>query len=141
MRDLPLMQPTREADKSLPYRGPSPEVLGDPVPTVAAGHTMRAIVQEAYGTVPDEILRLAEIARTLGKSAYLIDGVKEINPDWFEGVETVLITAGASAPEDVVEECVQYLQNRFGATLESRTIREEHVSFPLPRELRPLPMR
>ncbi|CAN5234413.1 4-hydroxy-3-methylbut-2-enyl diphosphate reductase [soil metagenome] len=89
-------------------------------------------------------MRLAEIARSLGKAAYLIDGVKEINPSWFEGIGTVLITAGASAPEDVVEECVQYLQDRFGATLESRTIREEHVSFPLPKELRvltPLPMR
>lgn len=89
-------------------------------------------------------MRLAEIARSLGKPAYLIDGVKEIKPDWFEGVETVLITAGASAPEEVVEECVQYLRERFGAALESRTVREEHVSFPLPRELRvlsPLPMR
>jgi 4-hydroxy-3-methylbut-2-enyl diphosphate reductase len=86
-------------------------------------------------------MRLAEIARSLGKPAYLIDGVKEMSPDWFDGVNTVLITAGASAPEEVVEECVEYLQNRFGATLESRTIREEHVSFPLPRELRPLPMR
>lgn len=89
-------------------------------------------------------MRLAEIARSLGKPAYLIDGVKEMKPAWFDGVETVLITAGASAPEEVVEECVQYLQERFGATLESRTIREEHVSFPLPRELRvltPLPMR
>ncbi len=89
-------------------------------------------------------MRLAEIARSLGKPAYLIDGVKEIKPDWFAGVETVLITAGASAPEEVVEECVQYLREQFGAALESRTIREEHVSFPLPRELRvlsPLPMR
>jgi 4-hydroxy-3-methylbut-2-en-1-yl diphosphate reductase len=83
-------------------------------------------------------MRLAEIARSLGKPAYLIDGVKEINPDWFDGVQTVLITAGASAPEEVVEECVQYLRERFGASLESRTIREEHVSFPLPRELRVL---
>ena len=89
-------------------------------------------------------MRLAEIARSLGKPAYLIDGVKEIKEGWFDGVETVLITAGASAPEEVVEECVQYLVERFGAALESRTIREEHVSFPLPRELRvlsPLPMR
>jgi 4-hydroxy-3-methylbut-2-enyl diphosphate reductase len=89
-------------------------------------------------------MRLAEIARSLGKPAYLIDGVKEIKESWFDGSETVLITAGASAPEEVVEECVQYLKERFGATLESRTIREEHVSFPLPRELRvlsPLPMR
>ena len=50
----------------------------------------------------------------------------------------MLITAGASAPEEVVEECVDYLQERYGATVESRTVREEHVSFPLPRELRVL---
>ena len=40
------------------------------------------------------------------------------------------------APEDVVEECLAYLKDRFGAIVESRTVREEHVSFPLPRELR-----
>ena len=49
-----------------------------------------------------------------------------------------LITAGASAPEENVRECVDYLRERFGATVESRTVREEHVSFPLPRELRSL---
>src|SRR5437764_1201876 len=43
--------------------------------------------------------RLAEIAQSLGIPAYLIDGVSEIRDDWFGGVETVLITAGASAPE------------------------------------------
>jgi 4-hydroxy-3-methylbut-2-enyl diphosphate reductase len=81
-------------------------------------------------------MRLAEIARGCGKPAYLVDGVREIQADWFTGAETVLITAGASAPEDVVEECVAYFQKRFGAAVESRTVREEHVSFPLPRELR-----
>ncbi len=80
--------------------------------------------------------RLAELARGCGKPAYLIDNVKELGDDRFRGDETVLITAGASAPEDVVEECVAYLQDRYGATVESRTVREEHVSFPLPRELR-----
>jgi 4-hydroxy-3-methylbut-2-enyl diphosphate reductase len=84
--------------------------------------------------------RLAEIADGCGKPARLIDGVHEIDDSWFAGVETVLITAGASAPEDVVEACVRHLQNRFGATVESRTVREEHVSFPLPKELRPLTM-
>jgi 4-hydroxy-3-methylbut-2-enyl diphosphate reductase len=83
-------------------------------------------------------MRLAELAQACGKRAYLIDGVREINNRWFEGVKTVLITAGASAPEEVVEECVAYLQERFGATVESRTVREEHVSFPLARELRVL---
>ncbi|HEY2840246.1 MAG TPA: 4-hydroxy-3-methylbut-2-enyl diphosphate reductase, partial [Pirellulales bacterium] len=55
---------------------------------------------------------------------------------WFDGVETVLITAGASAPELVVEDCVEFLKKRFGATVESRTVREEDVYFPLPKELR-----
>jgi len=83
-------------------------------------------------------LRLAELASTFGKPAHLIDSAAEIDECWFDGVDTVLITAGASAPEDVVQDCIGYLQNRFGAEVESRTIREEHVSFPLPRELRSL---
>jgi 4-hydroxy-3-methylbut-2-enyl diphosphate reductase len=82
--------------------------------------------------------RLAELARSCDKPAYLIDSAHQIQADWFTGQETVLITAGASAPEDVVQECIAWLQDRFGAVVESRTIREEHVSFPLPRELRVL---
>lgn len=80
--------------------------------------------------------RLQEIARDHGKPAYLIDGVQELQDAWFEKVGTVLVTAGASAPEDVVEEAIRYLQDRYGATVEERFIREEHVRFPLPRELR-----
>jgi len=83
-------------------------------------------------------MRLAEIAQSYRKKAYLVDGVSEIDDRWFQRDDTVLITAGASAPEEVVEECVAYLQKHFGATVESRTVREEHVSFPLPRELRVL---
>jgi 4-hydroxy-3-methylbut-2-enyl diphosphate reductase len=82
--------------------------------------------------------RLAEIASSLGPHAHLIDGVSEIEAAWFEGVATVLITAGASAPEDVVQECIEYLQERFGATIEESTVREEDVHFPLPRSLRDL---
>ncbi len=83
-------------------------------------------------------MRLAELAKTHGCPAYLIDGASEIDESWFRGDETVLVTAGASAPEEVVEQCVALLQRRYGATVESRTVREEHVSFPLPRELRVL---
>ncbi len=83
-------------------------------------------------------LRLAELANTHGVPAYLIDGSKEINPAWLKGKSTILITAGASAPEEVVQECVEFLQREHGATVEHRIIREEHVSFPLPRELRSL---
>jgi 4-hydroxy-3-methylbut-2-enyl diphosphate reductase len=82
--------------------------------------------------------RLAEIARAAGKPAHLIDGVHELRPEWFAGADTVLVTAGASAPEDVVQECVGYLHQRFRAKLETRTVREEHVSFPLPKGLREL---
>jgi 4-hydroxy-3-methylbut-2-enyl diphosphate reductase len=82
--------------------------------------------------------RLAEIARGLGKRAHLIDEAREIDDAWFKGDESVLITAGASAPEEVVQECVRFFQDRYQAVVESRTIREEHVNFPLPRELRSL---
>jgi 4-hydroxy-3-methylbut-2-enyl diphosphate reductase len=80
--------------------------------------------------------RLKEIALENKIPAYLIDGAKDIEDDWFAGAETVVVTAGASAPESVVEECVNYLCERFGATVEARTIRNEDVHFPLPRELR-----
>jgi 4-hydroxy-3-methylbut-2-enyl diphosphate reductase len=81
-------------------------------------------------------MRLAELARSCGRKAYLIDSSREIGADWFAGDETVLITAGASAPEENVQECVDFLKERYGAEVESRTVREEHVSFPLPKELR-----
>ena len=80
--------------------------------------------------------RLAEIAKLKGKPAYLIDRVSEMQKDWFKPTDTVLVTAGASAPEEHVQDCVGFLADHFAAEVESRTIREEHVSFPLPKELR-----
>jgi 4-hydroxy-3-methylbut-2-enyl diphosphate reductase len=82
--------------------------------------------------------RLAEIATQKGKEAHLIDSVAELKPEWFRPDDIVLVTAGASAPEENVQQVVEYLRNHFAATVESRTVREENVSFPLPRELRPL---
>jgi 4-hydroxy-3-methylbut-2-enyl diphosphate reductase len=80
--------------------------------------------------------RLREIAIGEGKRAYLIDGIDEIRAEWLNPSDVVLITAGASAPETVVHECVAYLQREFQADVEHRTVREEHVSFPMPKELR-----
>ena len=80
--------------------------------------------------------RLKELAIDKGVVAHLIDDAADIDPTWFQGHETVLITAGASAPESVVQQCVEYLQESYGATLDERSIRTEEVSFPLPRELR-----
>ena len=80
--------------------------------------------------------RLAELALERGVASHLLDGVTDIQPAWLEGVETVLVTAGASAPEVVVEECLDFLRAHYGATVEVRTTREESVSFPLPKPLR-----
>ncbi len=82
--------------------------------------------------------RLQEIASSLGPHAHLIDGVSEIDSAWFQGVNNVLITAGASAPEDVVQEVIDYLEQTFGATVEEEFIRDENVHFPLPKSLRQL---
>ncbi|MGC1276437.1 MAG: 4-hydroxy-3-methylbut-2-enyl diphosphate reductase [Planctomycetaceae bacterium] len=82
--------------------------------------------------------RLREIGEQCGISAYLIDGAGELQDDWFTGVETVLITAGASAPEVVVQGVIDLLHDKFGATVREETIRTEHVNFPMPKELRRL---
>ncbi len=82
--------------------------------------------------------RLAELARTTGKPAHLIDRVSELRDEWFRANDTVLVTAGASAPEEHVQDCINYLKHKFGASVETRTVREEDVNFPLPRELRVL---
>jgi len=79
--------------------------------------------------------RLKEIALELDRQAYLIDTASDIDDAWFTEVETVMITAGASAPEVLVEECVDYIKQRFGADVELRTIRDEEVHFNLPKEL------
>ncbi len=80
--------------------------------------------------------RLMELGADCDARSFLIDGVDELPVDALSGAETVLITAGASAPEVVVQECIDSLVERFGATVESIVVREEHVSFPLPKELR-----
>lgn len=83
-------------------------------------------------------LRLKELAAEQGVRAYLIDGAADIDPSWLAPSDKVLVTAGASAPESVVQECVRFLQDRFDATVENRELRKEEVHFALPRELRAL---
>jgi 4-hydroxy-3-methylbut-2-en-1-yl diphosphate reductase len=77
--------------------------------------------------------RLAEMARACGIAAHLIDGPADIDMQWFAGVETVVVTAGASAPEALVQKCVRMLQDRFGATVETRQVCEERLRFSLPK--------
>jgi 4-hydroxy-3-methylbut-2-enyl diphosphate reductase len=82
--------------------------------------------------------RLRELAEESRRRAHLIDGPGDISDAWFQDVETVLVTAGASAPESVVQQCLDYLTERYHATVDVRMVRREEVHFQLPRELRSL---
>lgn len=82
--------------------------------------------------------RLRELAAESGKASYLIDGPKDLSLEWFQGTESVLITAGASAPEQVVKETIEWLRTHFDASIEEQIVQREEVVFPLPKALRAL---
>lgn len=82
-------------------------------------------------------VRLTEIAQNAGTRAVLVDDARGIDPAWFPtGRETVLVTAGASAPEDLVAEICRTLLGRYGGTIEQRVVDEEDIEFALPAALR-----
>jgi len=82
--------------------------------------------------------RLRELAEEKGHVAFLVDGPQDLDVSRFNADDVVLITAGASAPEEVVASTIQWLQDRFGATVEEKEVRKEEVYFPLPKALRNL---
>lgn len=79
--------------------------------------------------------RLVEVCEKMGVPAYLIDDLKEVKPEWLSGIQTVAVTAGASAPENLVEELIQSLEGSGFNELEEMEIKEEDVRFNLPSEL------
>src|SRR5580692_10444880 len=79
--------------------------------------------------------RLVEVCEKTGVPAYLIDDLGEVQAKWLENVDTVAVTAGASAPENLVEELIESLQGRGFNQLEEMQIKEEDVRFHLPSEL------
>lgn len=79
--------------------------------------------------------RLVEVCQKIGVPAYLIDDLGEVQPEWLNGVETVAVTAGASAPENLVEDLIRSLHQRGYSELEEMEIKEEDVRFNLPSEL------
>ena len=83
--------------------------------------------------------RLKELAAETGQESFLIDGPQDLSKSSFTDEDTVLITAGASAPESVVQATIDWLVKGFGASVELQQIREESVRFPLPQLLRKLP--
>ena len=81
--------------------------------------------------------RLRELADRAGIPGYLVDGPDDLQPEWFEGRRAAGVTAGASAPELLVEQVVQRLRSWGGTTPRVLVGREENVVFSLPRALRP----
>lgn len=80
--------------------------------------------------------RLRELAEAEGRPAFLVDGPQDLALDQFQPDWTVLVTAGASAPESVVDATIQWLDDNYGAEVELKIVREEKVAFPLPKPLR-----
>jgi 4-hydroxy-3-methylbut-2-enyl diphosphate reductase len=80
--------------------------------------------------------RLVEVARAQGVPAHLVDGPEEIDPEWLRGVSTLLLTSGASVPEEVFASVVEWFRARFEASVEERVTRSESVQFQLPAKLR-----
>jgi 4-hydroxy-3-methylbut-2-en-1-yl diphosphate reductase len=80
--------------------------------------------------------RLTEVAARTGSRSHLIDGSGDIRLEWLDGVRTIGVTAGASAPESKVREVVAAIASLGPVTVDERTLLDEKVSFPLPPELR-----
>jgi 4-hydroxy-3-methylbut-2-enyl diphosphate reductase len=79
--------------------------------------------------------RLVEVARNLGTSSHLIDSFRNIKPEWLDGVKTIALTAGASAPECLVEEVVTFLGSKGFDNVKEVEVMPENVRFGLPPEI------
>ena len=80
--------------------------------------------------------RLRELAERMGKSAYLVDNAEELEKDWFKSDSKIGVTAGASAPEILIKQVIQRLQDRGANPPQELQGREENITFSLPKELR-----
>ena len=79
--------------------------------------------------------RLVEVSRNWGTASHLIDSFRNIKPEWLQGVKRIALTAGASAPECLVEEVVEYLAGQGFGNVEELEVMPENVRFGLPPEI------
>lgn len=80
--------------------------------------------------------RLRELSEKLNTKAYLIDDAEDINEEWLHGVQTIGLTAGASAPEILVEKVIERLKTLGVSHVEQLHGQEENIEFSLPKELK-----
>nr|WP_206751066.1 4-hydroxy-3-methylbut-2-enyl diphosphate reductase [Marinicauda pacifica] len=131
------------------------EVLQRRFPNMAAPHkedicyatTNRQQAVKAIGARADLVLvvgaanssnsvRLVEVAKRAGaRAAYLVPSAEDVDWAWFDGVERVGVSAGASAPEDLVEDLLAAVAERFTVRIEDVSVAEEDVVFKLPKEV------
>ena len=137
------LEDTREVIAAL--RRKFPAIQGPPSEDICYATQNRQLAVRELARVADLILvvgaenssnsnRLVEEAVKAGSPSYLINDVNGIDPAWFEKVETVGLSSGASAPEILVDQVVSLFQGQ-GATVEELGTREEDVHFALPAEL------
>ena len=79
--------------------------------------------------------RLVEVSKNLGTNSYLIDKAEDVQPEWLDSADTVAVTAGASAPEVLVQEVVAYLQTKGYGSVDEVEVMPENVRFGLPPEI------
>ncbi|HZS55891.1 MAG TPA: 4-hydroxy-3-methylbut-2-enyl diphosphate reductase [Bryobacteraceae bacterium] len=120
-----------------------PNLQGPPVDDICYATQNRQRAVRALASVSDtaivigsqsssNTLRLVEIAKSAGIPAYRIDGPEEIDWEWVANTKVLLITAGASVPENLVQRTVQALKTRLNVTVEEQESKPELVHFPLP---------
>jgi len=151
-----LTQTTLSMDDALviieAIRSRYPNVKAPPSDDICYATTNRQLAVRSLASECDLVLvvgsknssnsvRLTEISQNSGTRAYLVDDVSEIEHTWFKGVNTVLVTAGASAPEHLVDEIVDALVTRHGGKVDERHVVEENMHFELPVSLRVLKAR
>ncbi len=141
------IEDTREIIAALRQRFPM--IQGPPSEDICYATQNRQLAVRELARVADLVLvvgasnssnsnRLVEEAIGSGVASYLISDVSKIRREWLQGVETVGLTSGASAPEILVEGIVNFFLSR-GAGVEELVTREENVHFALPPELRQVP--
>lgn len=122
-----------------------PQIVAPPMSDICFATTNRQGTVKELARASDLVLilgsktssnstRLMETARAEGTAAHLIDDVSEIDPQWLAGVETVGVSAGASAPEHVVQEVIRYFAEH-GAVAEDFMVLPENMKFAEPLEL------
>lgn len=124
-----------------------PAIIGPPAQDICYATENRQQAVKAISNQCDLLLvvgsqnssnsrRLVEVCRNDGVPSYLIDDETEVRPSWLIGVQTIAVTAGASAPENLVQELIASLQTKHGyGAIEEVEIKEEDVRFSLPGEL------